>query len=140
MRRLLVTALAILASTLHAQTPAATPPDNSNRANLTITVESVGDNADGVVARVMFRFAIPSDVPPGVPFVIQGSIVKGGEVVRNFRFLVPADQRDQLRTTQTFAAGDIEIEARLLVPLEEQAPVILGKVTKKFTIAKTNKA
>ena len=140
MRRLLVIALAILASTLHAQIPTATPPDNSNRANLTIAVEPVGDNAEGVVARVMFRFAIPSDVPPGVPFVIQGSIVKSGEVVRNFRFVVPADQRDQLRTTQTFAAGDIEIEARLLVPLEEQAPVILGKVTKKFTIAKTNKA
>jgi Ca-activated chloride channel family protein len=140
MRRLLGIALAILALTLHAQAPATPPPDTSNRANLTIAVEPVGDNAQGVVARVMFRFAIPSDVPPGVPFVIQGSIVKGGEVVRNFRFLVPPEQRDQLRTTQTFAEGEMEIEARLLVPLEEQAPVILGKVTKKFTIAKTNKA
>lgn len=133
-------AVAIVAAALQGQTPPAPPPDTSNRANLTIAVEPAGDNAQGVVARVMFRFAIPSDVPPGVPFVIQGSIVKGGEVVRNFRFLVPPEQRDQLRTTQTFAEGEMEIEARLLVPLEEQAPVILGKVTKKFTIAKTNKA
>ena len=104
-----------------------------------MTLEPVGDNAQGVVARVTFRFAIPSDVPPGVPFVIQGSILKGGEVVRNFRFPVPPDQRDQVRTTQTFTEGEMEIETRLLIPLEEQAPVILGKITKKVTIAKTNK-
>ena len=139
MRRLLILALALLPSSLYSRTPPATPPDAANRANLTIALEPLGDNADGVVARVTFRFAIPSDVPPGVPFVIQGSIVKGGEVVRNFRFPVAADQRDLVRTTQTFSEGETEIEARLLIPLEEQAPVILGKITKKFSIAKTSK-
>jgi len=139
MRRLLILALALFPSSLYSRTPPATPPDAANRANLTIALEPLGDNADGVVARVTFRFAIPSDVPPGVPFVIQGSIVKGGEVVRNFRFPVAADQRDLVRTTQTFSEGETEIEARLLIPLEEQAPVILGKITKKFSIAKTSK-
>src|SRR6476619_899053 len=102
MRRLLTLALVLVPLAVRAQsTPAAPPPDPNNRANLTITVEPLGDNAQGVVARVTFRFGIPSDVPPGVPFVIQGSILKDGQVVRNFRFTVPSDQHDLLRTTQT---------------------------------------
>jgi Ca-activated chloride channel homolog len=141
MRRLLVLALAFLSVTLNAQTTTtAAPPDANNHANLTIGVETLGDNAEGVVSRFTFRFAVPSDVPPGVPLVIQGSILQSGQVVKNFRFQVPFDQHDSVKTTQTLHEGDTEIEARLLIPLEEQAPVILGKVTKKLTIAKTNKA
>ena len=139
MRRPIATALILLAANAYPQTAPATSPDVSNRANLTMTLEPVGDTAQGVVARVTFRFAIPSDVPPGVPCVIQGSILKGGEVMRNFRFPVPPDQREQVRTTQTFTEGETEVETRLLIPLEEQTPVLLGKITKKFTIAKTNK-
>ncbi|MGZ5475391.1 MAG: hypothetical protein ACXW29_02860, partial [Thermoanaerobaculia bacterium] len=74
MRRLLVATLASISITLYAQTPAPPPADSSNRSNLTINVEPLGDNADGVVSRVTFRFAVPSDVPSGVPLVIQGSI------------------------------------------------------------------
>ncbi len=141
MRRLLVIALALFPFALYGQTPAAlAQPDPNNRANLTIVLEPLGDNAQGVVARVTFRFAIPSDVPPGLPYVIQGSVMKAGQVVRNFRFPIPPAQPDQLRTTQTFTEGPTDVEARLLIPLEEQAPVILGKITKSFTIAKTNKA
>lgn len=140
MRRLFVTAIVLVAATVRAQTAPAASPDPSNRANLTVALEPAGDSAQGVVARVTFRFAIPSDVPPGVPFVIQGSIMKNGQVVRNFRLPVPPDQREQLRTAQTFPEGEIEIETRLLIPLEEQAPVILGRISKKFLIAKTNRA
>lgn len=140
MRRLAGLALALASLSIQAQTPAPAPPDASNRANLTIAVEALGDNAQGVVSRVTFRFAIPSDVPSGVPLVVQGSIMQHGEVVRNFRFPVPIDQRDTLRSTQTLSEGETEIEARLMVPLEEQAPVILGKVSKKVTVARTNKA
>ena len=65
--------------------------------------------------------------------------MKAGEVVRNFRFPVPSDQSDIVRTTQTFAEGDFEVEARLMIPLEEQAPIILGKVSKPFKVTKTGK-
>ncbi len=141
MRRLLLVALALFPIALFGQTPdVPAQPDPNNRANLTIALEPLGDNAQGVVARVTFRFAIPTDVPPGLPYVVQGSVMKSGQVVRNFRFPVPPDRIDQLRTTQTFAEGPVDIEARLLIPLEEQAPVILGKITKSFTIARTNKA
>ncbi|HEY3053039.1 MAG TPA: VWA domain-containing protein, partial [Thermoanaerobaculia bacterium] len=137
MRRLLL-GLSLVSLALQAQT-ATPPPDPNNRANLTIAVEPLGDNEQGVVSRIVFRFAVPSDVPPGVPLVIQGSIIQGGQVVKNFRFPVPSDQHDLLRTTQTLHEGESEIEARLLIPLEEQAPVILGKTTRKVVVAKTNK-
>lgn len=115
------------------------PPDPNNRANLTITVEPLGDNDEGVVSRVTFRFAVPEDVPPNLPMVVQGSIMQGGQVIRNFRMMVAPDQHDILRTTQVFHAGENEIEARLLIPLEEQAPVLLGKTSTKISVAKTNK-
>jgi len=113
--------------------------DPNNRASLTIAVEAVGDNAEGVVARSTFRFNIPSDVPPQVPLVIQGSISKDGQVVKTFRFPLSTSQREQVTAIQTYPIGTIEIEARLMIPLEESAPVLVGKTTKTFTIAKTNK-
>ena len=137
MHRLLAL-LVLLPALAIADTPA--PADPANPANLTIAVEPLGDNADGVVSRVTFRYAIPSDVPNGVPLVIQGSILEGGKVLRNFRLPIAPSQREMVRTTQTLNAGETEIEARLMIPLEESAPVIVGKTSKKFTIAKTNKA
>jgi len=111
----------------------------TNRAALTMTLESLGDNADGVVTRTSFKFNVPSDVPPQVPLVITGSISQEGKVLKTFRYPMMTSQRDQLTAIQTVPAGNIETEARLMIPLEEQAPVILGKVTKTFAIAKTNK-
>jgi Ca-activated chloride channel homolog len=132
---LLVAAVAIA---LNAQT---TPPpaDAANRANLTISVEPLGDNDEGVVSRVTFRFSVPSDVPPNLPMVVQGSILQAGQVVKNFRLLIPPDQHDNVRSTQVLRAGENEIEARLLIPLEEAAPVILGKTSVKVTALQTNK-
>ncbi|HSP34695.1 MAG TPA: VWA domain-containing protein [Thermoanaerobaculia bacterium] len=130
--------LAACAVTLNAQTT--TPADTSNRANLAIAVEPLGDNDEGVVARVTFRFAVPSDVPPGLPMVIQGSILRGGQVAKNFRLNVPAGEHAVVRTIQVLGTGENEIEARLMIPLEESTPVLLGKVTTKVTVAKTNRA
>lgn len=110
-----------------------------NRAALTITVEALGDNAQGVVSRITYKFNTPSDVPPQVPLVILGSISQDGKVVKNFRYPMSSSQREQLAAIQTLPPGNVEIEARLMIPLEEQTPVILGKTTKTFAVAKTNK-
>src|SRR5260370_4916378 len=108
--------------------------DESNRANLTIAMEPLGDTDQGVVARVTFRFTVPADIPPGTPLLINGSILSGGNVVRHFRYPIPPDHTAApVRTVQTFPAGDVSIEARLMVPLEEQTPVLLGKLTQKLT-------
>jgi Ca-activated chloride channel family protein len=128
--------LLLLALPVAAEEPAA---DSANRSNLTIEIEPLGDAEQGVVSRITFRFAIPSDVPPDVPLVVQGSVMKDGAVLRNFRLQMRPDERDTIKTIQTFPEGPIEIEARLMIPLEEQAPVILGKSTTKTTVAKLNK-
>jgi Ca-activated chloride channel family protein len=132
-KAVLALALLLCASALFAA-------DETNRANLTISMEPLGDSDQGVVARITFRFTVPTDVPPGTPLLVNGSVLSGGNVVRNFRYPVPPDHTaDPLVTVQTLPAGDISIEARLMVPLEEQTPVLLGKVTQKFAVAKTNK-
>ena len=105
---------------------------------LTIAVEPLGDSDAGVVARLTFKFGIGSDVPQGVSLVIIGSTSQG-QTVKTFRYPLLPDQRNSLSAIQTLQPGDVEVEARLMVPLEEQAPAIVAKNTAHFTIAKTNK-
>src|SRR5581483_1843513 len=107
--------------------------------NLTISLEPLGDSASGVVARLTFQFVIPEDVPPGVPLVILGSISQGQQVVKRFRFPLSPAQRDRLISIQTLQPGEAEVEARLMIPLEEETPVIVAKSTARFTLAKTDK-
>ncbi|HEU4521076.1 MAG TPA: hypothetical protein VFT12_03675, partial [Thermoanaerobaculia bacterium] len=114
-------------------------PDPNNRANLAISLDILGDSDTGVVARASFRFAVPSDIPAGIPLVVQGSFLRGGQVLRNFRLMVPPEERSGASTIQTFPEGEVSVEARLMIPLEEQAPVMLGKTTAAFTVAKSGK-
>jgi len=106
---------------------------------LSVSVEPLGDSDQGVVARVLFRFASPPEVAPGTQVFLQGSFMQNGLVVRNFRIPVPPGQREPIAVIQTFAEGAAEVEVRLIMPLEEGAPVIIQKDTEKFTFAKTNK-
>jgi Ca-activated chloride channel homolog len=105
---------------------------------LTIAVEPLGDSDAGVVARVTFRFADPAESGPMNPLFLQGSFMQNGQVIRNFRFPVP-EQATSVKTVQTFAAGETEIEVRLIMPLEEGAPVIIAKTAEKVTLAQTGK-
>ncbi|HWS71532.1 MAG TPA: VWA domain-containing protein [Thermoanaerobaculia bacterium] len=134
MTRLLAALSLLITSSLFAA-----PPSTTNPANLTITVTPLGDNEQGIVARIAFRFTIPDDVPPQTPLVIQGSLLTGGTVVKNFRFPLLQEQMNSLTTIQALPVGEIDVEAKLLVPLEESAPVIVGKTTTKVTVAKSGK-
>jgi len=118
---------------------AATAIGAEEQSKLTIALESLGDSETGIVARVAFHFAIPSDIPQGVPLVIIGSVMQQGQVVKRFRYPLGPAQKDSLTAIQTLQPGDAEIEARLMIPLEEQTPVIVAKSDVHFTIAKTNK-
>ena len=117
----------------------AVPLAAADPGKLTIEAEPLGDSPDGVVVRTTFRYAIGPDVPPGIPLVITGSVTQGGVVTKRFRYPLQESQRESLSSIQTLQPGDAEIEARIMVPLEESAPVIVAKATQKFTIAKTNK-
>ena len=106
--------------------------------NLTISVEPLGDTDAGVVMRVTYHFTVPPDVPQGVPLVILGSTTQAGEVVKRFRYPLGPTQRESITAVQTLKPGDAEIEARLMIPLEEQAPVIVAKTSSHFTITATS--
>ncbi|HEX9458524.1 MAG TPA: hypothetical protein VGA84_05235, partial [Thermoanaerobaculia bacterium] len=107
---------------------------------IVIALEALGDSQQGgVVTRVTYRFTVPTDAPSGVPLVITGSISQNGEVVKRFRYPLLETTTSPLTSVQALPPGEVEIEARLMVPLEEQTPVILAKATQKFTIAKTGK-
>ena len=55
---------------------------------ITITLEALGDSEQGVASRITFRFAQPPEVPPETGLFLQGSLLQGGQVLRNFRFPV----------------------------------------------------
>jgi len=129
MKRFLVTLL--LATPLFAAAP---------QGKLSIALQPLGDNEQGVVVRTTFTFTIPPDVPAGIPLVINGSVTQNGNVTKRFRYPLQESQRESLTSVQTLLPGDAEIDARMMIPLEEQSPVIVAKTTQKFTIAKTGKA
>lgn len=113
-------------------------PSTDNSGKLSITLEPLGDSAQGVVTRATYRYVVGTDVPQGVPLVLTGSMSQDGVVVKRFRY--PVDlSRDAITAIQTLQPGAVEIDARLMVPLEEQTPVIVAKGTQTFTVAKTNK-
>jgi Ca-activated chloride channel family protein len=136
----LALALVLVASNALAQVPeSVAKASGENRANLTVAVESLGDTDAGVVARATFRFSIPSDVPPETPLLVQGTWSQNGEVVKRFRQQLVVPVPNVVTSTAVVKPGDVEVDVRLMIPLKEDAPVILGRVTKTVPIVKTNK-
>jgi Ca-activated chloride channel homolog len=106
---------------------------------ISVTATPLGDTDAGVVARISFRFVVPSEVTEDSAVVLQGSLMQGGKVVRNFRYVVPPEQHGAVSTVQAFEEGTLEIDTRLLVePSDESSPLLLGKVIETFTLARTN--
>jgi Ca-activated chloride channel homolog len=139
MRRLSLVLLLLAALPLLGQKPAEKQNQNQNSASLTINIEALGDSDAGVVNRVTFRYTLPEDVPPEA-IALQGSVLQGGIVVKNFRFMLTPQQHDSTRTIIAVPPGETEIEARLVVAYEDLiTPIIVGKESKKLTVEKTNK-
>lgn len=129
MRKTLAAVLLVALSSVALAQEAAKP--------ITIALDPLGDTEQGVAARITFRFADPPEVPPETGLFLQGSLLHGGQVIRNFRFPV-APNSTEITTVQSFAEGEVEVEVRLVMPVEEGMPVIVAKVAEKFTVAKTN--
>lgn len=106
---------------------------------IVISVETLGDSDSGIVTRVSFRFPTPPEVTEEIALFLQGSFLQNGQVLRNFRYTLPPDLRSAVTAVQVFGEGEIEIEARLILPIDDIAPIIVAKSSEKFTIAKTNK-
>jgi len=154
-------ALFVLCSALVLAQEAPVPPSSP----LSIALEPLGDTDGGVAARVFFRFANPREITDAGLF-LQGSFIQDGKVTRNFRFAVPRehdreviahtvtrngkivrqtrwallpDKRNEMRAIHTFAPGDAEIEVRLLLEQDDDpAPLLIARAVESFTLAKTN--
>ncbi|HEX8411221.1 MAG TPA: VWA domain-containing protein [Thermoanaerobaculia bacterium] len=106
---------------------------------LTILLEPLGDNEQGVVTRVTFRFTQPLEAGD-VRLELQGSFLREGKVLRNFRYPIPEQRPSNISTIQTFTEGTIDVEARLLQDGEaDQSPLMLVKQTASFPIVKTGR-
>ena len=132
---------------------------------LSIAIEPLGDLDRGVVARVFFRFANPRAITEAGLF-LEGSFTQDGHVPRNFRFAVPRkndkgiwnntiqhnskivrqsrwallpDKRNEMSAVHTFAEGAVEIDVRLVLEADYGGqPRLIAKAMETFTLAKTN--
>ncbi|HVT43641.1 MAG TPA: VWA domain-containing protein [Thermoanaerobaculia bacterium] len=127
-----ITLLLLFACLVALPLPAQGEPDV-----VTIELSPLGDAGEGVVTRVTLRLRVPDSVQSVTPLAVQGSILQGTSVVRNFRYLLPETERARFSFIVTLPAGVVTIEARLMIPLEEEAPMLLGKGTVEATIAGT---
>lgn len=107
---------------------------------LTLEVAPLGDSGELVVSRLTFRLRLGDSIPRDTPLVIQGSVLQKNAVVRNFRYALLPEQREVVSFIQSLPVGEVEIDARLLIPFEEQAPMILGRVMQPIAVALTGEA
>lgn len=106
---------------------------------VTISATVLGDTPEGGVAvRVSLRFK-PSEDTGDLPLVVQGSILKQGKVLQNYRYPLPPSTAGSYSFVVSMPAGTVTIEARVLIPLEESAPVILAKGSHEVTLAPAGK-
>lgn len=127
----------MLAIAVHAQEPPPATADPSER--VAIGVEALGDTGQGVAARITFTFTPPVDEEPDARFVLQGSILQGGQVLRNFRFVIPEERPRSIGTVQILPAGEVEVEVRLLLEGGGLTPVLISRTVGTFPVAPTGK-
>ncbi len=102
-----------------------------------IGTEPLGDAPAGIATRVTFRIAIPPEVPPGAPLVLQGSVSSGGTVVKNFRYVLPLEDREIFKIVMPLPEGELEIETRLMIDVPDSSPVIVARKLVKVSVVKT---
>ncbi len=82
--------------------------------DIAVRVEPLGDTDAGVVTRVTFRFLNGLEGSPEATLSIQGSFLQNGRVIRNFRYRIPDARPQKISAIQTFPAGNLDVEVRLI--------------------------
>jgi len=117
--------------------PALAEPAPPAPSPIKLTHETLGDSDAGVVTRMTASFE-GIEAPPGVPLELQGSIAQTGIVTRTFRYQLRADSRS-FSFVQTVPPGTVAVDVRLIVPIENEMPMILAKASASIEIAKTGR-
>jgi VWFA-related protein len=108
--------------------------------DIAIRVEPLGDTDAGVVTRVTFRFLNGLDAPLDAALSIQGSFLQNGRVIRNFRLAIPDSRPPKISTVQTFPAGNLDIEVRLMQDNPGGEALVLHTVSSDLVVvARTGK-
>ena len=118
---------ALLASAIAVRAGAADP--------LAIEVLPLGDSAEKVAVRIVFT-ADPSLAPGEGLLVLQGTILHEGQVVRNFRRILGAEEGGRFEMVQLVHPGAVMVEARLLGG-SETSPLLLARASRTAEVALT---
>lgn len=103
-----------------------------------VELEVLGDSDGRIATRVTFRYPSPGEVGGDSQLFLQGSFVQEDVVLRNFRYTVPP-AGNSVTAVQMFAAGEAEVDVRLVMRYEDTPPVIIARTTKKFPISPAGK-
>lgn len=111
-------------------------PSEPPRAALAISIEASGDSGEQIAARILFTIDPSLGLPTDREIVLQGTILHGGAVVRNFRRTVTQADLPRVEMMQVVPVGEITIEARLLA-MGEDSPMLLTRSEQTVTLAAT---
>jgi VWFA-related protein len=128
-------AVALLVVALVAPVVAQDSPPSAPESAITVKAEPLGDGDGGVVTRFTVDFQ-QIEPPEGIPVEMQGSIIRDRVVLKNFRYQVRAGQRS-FAFIQTIPEGQALVQVRLLIPIENEMPIIVGKKEETFDITST---
>lgn len=128
-------AVALLVACHAVSVIAQTPPPKADESAITIKAEFLGDGEEGVVSRITVDFQ-EIEPPEGIPVEMQGSIITDRVVLRNFRYQIRAGQKFY-SFIQTLPEGKVLVQVRLLIPIENEMPIIVGKKEETLDVAAT---
>lgn len=124
----------LFAASLAALSPAL-PAQDAPPAPLSIRGEALGDSGEQVAMQIVFTFD-PALVAEDAPLVLQGSLLSGGTVVRNFRRPLAPDERATYTMVALMPVGPGSVEARLLAERAD-TPLLLARQSLELNVAKT---
>lgn len=131
MRPIFVVLFSVLVAAV-AQGQPADPP----QAALAISIEALGDSEGKIATRIVFTIDTSLGLPSDREVVLQGTILHGAAVVRNFRRTVGPADLPRIQMIQSVPPGEITVEARLMA-MGETSPMLLTRAEQTVTLART---
>lgn len=102
---------------------------------LSIEILPLGDSGESVAVRILFA-ADPAVAASEEGLVLQGTILRDGKVIRNFRRPLEVGDAGRFQIVQLVLPGSIAVEARLLAGSDD-APLLLARSSRALEVAPT---
>lgn len=102
---------------------------------LSIEILPLGDSGESVAVRILF-VADPAVAASEEGLVLQGTILRDGKVIRNFRRPLEVGDAGRFQIVQLVLPGSIAVEARLLAGSDD-APLLLARSSRALEVTPT---